>query len=55
MDERKISNIHSRKEKDGISYTLFLSPLQLLNFTYPNEDYDKTKTKKLIYYMETKD
>ena len=41
--KEKYPTFNSRKEKDGISYTLLGAPLQLLNFTYPNEDYDKNK------------
>jgi hypothetical protein len=41
--KEKYPSFNPRKENQGLSYTLLGSPLQLLNFTYPNETFNSNK------------
>ena len=49
IEHLKETNISLRKEKEGIQYTLLGGPLQLLNVTYPNEEFDNHKKKYSKY------
>ena len=49
IEHLKETNISLRKKKEGIQYTLLGGPLQLLNVTYPNEEFDNHKKKYTKY------
>ncbi len=41
--KEKYPKFNPRKDNQGISYTLLGGPLQILNFTYPNEQFESNK------------